>query len=92
MYRHEVGLIVDLQTDILDALTTRMMAPLAPLARAPKQIGRLNPILEINGELYVLQPQLMTAVAERQLERPVGNVDRHHDRIVAAISMVFNGF
>jgi toxin CcdB len=92
IYRHEVGLIVDVQTDILDGLTTRMMAPLVPLVGAPKQVGRLNPILEIEGELYVLQPQLMTAIAERQLDRPVGNILNHYDRIVAAIDMVFNGF
>ena len=92
IYRHDVGLIVDIQTDILDGLTTRMMAPLIPVERAPKTVGRLNPLLEIDGALYVLQPQLMTAIAERQLGRPVGNILRHYDQIVAAIDMVFHGF
>jgi len=54
--------------------------------------GRLNPVLDIDGDLYALQPHLMTAVEEKTLGRPVGNVLRHYDRIVAAVDMVFNGF
>lgn len=69
-----------------------MMAPLVAVQDAPSTAGRLNPVLEIDGEMYVLQPQLMTAISARKLGRPVGNILRHYDQIVAAISMVFNGF
>ena len=91
IYRHDIGLIVDLQTNLIDGLKTRLVAPVLPLERAPRPAGRLNPVLDIEGELYSLQPHLMTAVAERSLGRPVGNVLRHYDRIVAAVDMVFNG-
>jgi toxin CcdB len=92
IYQHDVGLIVDLQTNLIDGLKTRLVAPLIPLERAPRPAGRLNPVLDIDGELYSLQPHLMTAVAENTLGRPVGNILRHYDRIVSAIDMVFNGF
>lgn len=92
IYRVDGRLVVDLQTDILNGLTTRMLAPLVPVDEAPQSASRLNPILEIDGQFYALQPQLMTAVSQRQLGRPAGNILRHYDRIVAAIDMVFNGF
>jgi toxin CcdB len=92
VYRTASGFAVDVQTDLLYQLNTRLLVPLVPLASAPMPAGRLNPVLEIDGELYSLQPQLMAAVPDRELRRPVDNLLRHYDRIVAAIDMIFNGF
>jgi toxin CcdB len=92
LYRTASGFAVDVQTDLLYQLNTRLLVPLVPLASAPMPAGRLNPVLEIDGELYSLQPQLMAAVPDRELRRPVDNLLRHYDRIVAAIDMIFNGF
>ena len=92
LYRVEVGLVLDIQTDLLDGLTTRLVVPLLPLDGAPKPAGTLNPILDVGGQLYSLQPQMMAAVSHNALGRPVDNLLRHYDRIVAAIDMIFNGF
>jgi len=92
IYRHDIGLLVDLQTNLIDGLKTRLVAPLIPLEKAPQPAGRLNPVLDIDGAFYAFQPQLMTAVAANGLGRPVGNILRHYDRITSAIDMVFNGF
>jgi toxin CcdB len=92
LYRAEVGFILDIQTDLLDGLTTRLVVPLLPLRGAPRPAGRLNPVLDVDGQLYSLQPQMMGAVSARALGRPVDNLVRHYDRIVAAIDMILNGF
>jgi len=92
LYRAEVGFILDVQSNLLDDLTTRLVAPLLPLEGAPIPAGRLNPVLDIEGRLYSLQPQLMGAVPAHALGRRAGDASRHYDRIVAAIDMVFLGF
>lgn len=84
--------VLDVQTDLLDGLTTRLVVPLIAVEHAPLPAGRLNPVLEVNGDRYALQPQLMAAVPSRNLGHPVDNLLRHYDRIVAAIEMIFNGF
>lgn len=68
------------------------MVPLLPLHGAPRPAGRLNPVLDVDGLLYSLQPQMMGAISTHELGRPVDNLIRHYDRIVAAIDMILNGF
>jgi toxin CcdB len=92
LYRAEVGLLVDVQTNFLDGLTTRLVVPLYLLQDAPRPAGRLNPILDVDGQLYALQPQLMGAVWRNELGQPIDNLLRHYDRIVAALDMIFLGF
>lgn len=92
VYRSDGGLVLDLQTDILHGLTTRVVAPLLQVEQAPLSAGRLNPVLEVRGQLYVLHPQLMAAVPASSLGAPVENLLRHYDRIVAAVDMIFLGF
>lgn len=92
LYRWEPRLVVDVQTDLLDGLSTRNVIPLVPLRGAPVPASRLNPLLDIDGELFALQPQLMGAVPTVALGRPIDNLMRHYDRIVAAVDMIFLGF
>lgn len=92
VYRTQGSLAVDVQTNLLYGLTTRLLVPLIPVSGGPIPASRMNPVLEVTGELYSLQPQLMAAVPERSLGKPIDNVLRHYDRIVAAIDMIFNGF
>jgi toxin CcdB len=92
VYRTGEGLVVDVQTDLLYGLTTRLVVPLLSLNDGPIPAGRLNPVLDVLGELYALHPQLMGAVPTRELTRPIDNLKRHQDRISAAIDMIFLGF
>lgn len=92
VYRIAGGLVVDVQANLLSGLRTRVVVPLIPLHAAPQPAGRLNPVLDLNGELFALQPQFVTAVDRNELSQPVDNILRHYDRIVAALDMVFLGF
>jgi toxin CcdB len=53
---------------------------------------RLHPIIAIEGRSHVLATHLIAAVPIPELGSPIGSLDNHYDRIVAAIDMVFNGF
>ena len=92
VYRLGATLVLDVQTNLLSGLNTRLVAPLIPQRNAPISAGRLNPVFEIDGQLYSLQPQLIAAARRDAPQGPVDNLLRHHDRIVAALDMIFLGF
>jgi len=86
-------LVLDLQTDLIDT-GSRVVAPLFPLSDSPKPISRLEPILEINGEQYVLHTAEMAAIPSALIkEPPVADFSTSRDYdIRSALDMVFSGF
>ncbi len=92
LHRRLGRLVVDVQADIIPPVGTRLVVPLFEPDEVPRTMPRLHPILAIEGRSYVLATHLMAAVPVTELGRPVGSLDEHYDRIVAAIDMVFNGF
>lgn len=92
VFRLSGGLVVDVQTDLLSGLETRLVMPLLPLGSAPVPATRLNPVVDFQGDRYALQPQFMSAIAQRHLSKPLGSLDKDYDRVIASLDMIFNGF
>lgn len=92
VYRADRGFLLDVQTDLLGGLTTRIVVPLLPLDIAPHPGRKLNPSFTIEGRPYRMVTQFMSAVPAGQLGHPVGNLEAHYDEIVAALDMIFLGF
>lgn len=83
---------LDIQSNILPLLNTRLVVPLLPADKAPAPLRRLHPSLAINGHLLVMATHLMVAVPLKSLGKPVASAMNDYDEIVAAIDMLFNGF
>lgn len=93
VYRDARGrLLLDVQTDLLPDLVTRLVVPLLPVEAVPSPMKRLQPIFAFDGRSYVMATQLMAAVPVRSMGRPLGSLDERYDQIKAAIDMVFLGF
>ena len=86
------GYLLDVQTDLLDGLNTRIVVPLFPLAAAPEPADRLNPIFAIGGEDVVMATQYLAAVPLSMLTAPIGNMSELSTEITTALDMVFQGF
>lgn len=86
------GFLLDVQTDLLSDLNTRVVVPLLPTSTAPKPAARLNPIFEFNDEPVVMVTQFMAAVPTSILKNPVGQLDEEFAKITAAIDMLIQGF
>ncbi|WP_027059204.1 CcdB family protein [Mesorhizobium loti] len=86
------GYLLDVQSDILEGLSTRVVVPLMPPKIAPLPGRRLNPTFAINGKDHVMVTQFLSAFSVSELRNPEGNLSRHHDDIVAALDMLFQGF
>ena len=81
-------LVVDLQNKLFDGLATRVVAPLYPLNAKDKPILRLNPVVEIEGQLYLLAIQEMSALRVKSLGAKVASLEARRDEIVAAIDFL----
>lgn len=85
------GLLLDVQVDALSHLNVRVVAPLLPLAKAPKAASRLNPVFTIDGETYVMVTQYMLSVPAKVLKQTVCTLAGRYDEIVAALDVLFQG-
>ncbi|CCV10995.1 CcdB family protein [Mesorhizobium sp. STM 4661] len=88
----EGSYLLDVQSDMLDHFKTRVVVPLLPVAAAPSPMRKLHPIFEINGRKLIMATHLIATVAATELGESRLNLTRHHDDIVAALDMLFQGF
>jgi toxin CcdB len=85
-------LVVVLQSDLVDHLPTRLVAPLVPIDSAPSIVARLNPPISVNGTDYILATHLAAAVPVGQLGRVETMLREDEYAIRAAIDMLVIGF
>jgi toxin CcdB len=88
----EVPFLVSLQHGLLDALETRLVAPLVPTRPLGRTgITRLNPVVVVNGQRYLILMQQLGAVRARALGRPVDTLESHRSVIIAAMDLLVSG-
>ena len=90
--RNGEGYVLDVQADILDHLNTRVVVPLLPKKSAPQPANRLNPVVDIDGEAFVMVTQFLAAVPKSELGNTILSMDNSFAEITAALDMVFQGF
>ena len=83
--------VVDLQSDLLSELSTRLVAPAYPLGPTTPRITRLNPKLEVEGRQYFLATQEMAAIKKSLLGTTVGSAAARRDEIIVAIDLLITG-
>lgn len=92
VYQFGSGLVVDTQSNLLDALHTRVVIPLVPEEKAKRSAERLNPRFRIDGTTYVMMTEFLAAVPVAKLGIYVTNLSQHADEITAATDFLFQGF
>ena len=86
------GYLLDVQTDLLAGLNTRVVVPLLPLDTAPKAAKRLNPIFDIDNQSYLMATQFMAAMPETELKQKIGSLIEQQQEVSEALDMLFIGF
>ncbi|MCO6363541.1 CcdB family protein [Paracoccus sp. 08] len=86
------GCVLDVQSDVLNGLNTRIVVPLLRVVDAPIPAKRLNPVFEIGTEPHVMVTQFMAAIPRALLRNPVTTLDDRDSEIMAALDMVLTGF
>ena len=90
--KNGAGYLLDVQSDLLSGLNTRVVVPLLPKSSAPVPAQRLNPVFSINGLEVVMATQYMAAVPESELRFCSGSLAEQQDDIAAALDMLLLGF
>ena len=91
--RDDIPYLVDLQSNLLFALPSRWVAPLARTRLAPAGVPQaLCPIFNIAGESLVLLPHEAGPVEARLLKRPTDSLLPHAHDVVAALDALVSGF
>jgi toxin CcdB len=90
--RSAVPLLLDVQNDLLDDLETRVVVPLCPIATMKGRILRtLTPVLEIEGERFVMLTPQMAGIPKSELGAPVARVEQHRFEIISAVDFLLTG-
>ena len=88
---HGIPYVVVVQSDLLDALATRLTIPLATVEFANKSPDKLCPIVSVNGQRLRALAHYTAPLPTSSLRQIVGNVAVHASELVAAIDVVISG-
>jgi len=90
--RARVPYLLDVQSDLLDALATRVVVPLCkPEVLRGKLAERLNPVFEVEGRKMVLLTPELAGVSRKALGEQIANLAKRRDSIIAALDLVITG-
>jgi toxin CcdB len=86
--------LLDVQSDLLDGLDSRVVIPLRRRERFPAVplADRLTPTLFIAGAEFILETPKMGAVPRRALGAPLLSLAAEQARVTAAMDFLFQGF
>jgi toxin CcdB len=83
--------LLDLQDNMLDELSTRVVAPLVAVDAVGPPMRILNPRVTIDDNPYILLTHLLAAISKSSLGKPVGSASSQRDEIVGSIDLIFTG-
>jgi toxin CcdB len=86
-------LLVDIQTDLLENLQTRVVIPLARAATLTRRpMSNLTPVMRFEGVEFVLLTPQLAGIAAKELGTAAGDLANERQRILAAIDFLLLGF
>jgi toxin CcdB len=88
--RHIPYLLV-LQADLFDGLATRVVAPIIPLEMSGPKLDKLNPLVSISGDSYVVSIAELAGVPVQALGKCVASVTSSRLEVISALDFLFAG-
>lgn len=83
--------VVVVQSDLLDALPTRLTLPLSDFNAAAKVPTALCPVIVVKGQRFHALAHYAAPLPAKLLRRPVDNVVAQSSALVSAIDVVLSG-
>lgn len=92
LYRMADGqLVVVVQSDLLDQINTRVVAPLLPIGSVGRVLATLNPTVTLDGDTWLFMPQLAATLTLGELGTRIGSLAAMRDDMVRAIDALLSG-
>ncbi|MGE0666433.1 MAG: CcdB family protein [Sphingomonadales bacterium] len=98
VYRNDTGFgpripfLIDVQADFFSDIASRIVLPLQRTADVRRPLKHLNPIIELNGERFVVVTQDLFNTPIKGLGEKVGSLESHSDQLIRAIDFIILGF
>ncbi len=90
--RARIPYLLDVQSDLLDSLSTRIVVPLCkPDVLSGKPAERLNPVFEVDGRRMVMLTPELAGVSRKTLGERVANLAAERLSIIAALDLAITG-
>lgn len=85
--------LLDVQSDLLEDLGTRVVIPLTSASAATKRgaMQTLTPLCTVEGKPYVLMTPQLAGIATNELGPPVADLSDDRQTIIAALDLLFTG-
>jgi toxin CcdB len=84
--------LLEVQADLLSALSTTVVVPLAaPAVLEGKPISRLNPIVSFEGDDWVLMTQELAAMRRKALGLRLGDLSAMRADVIKAFDLLLTG-
>jgi toxin CcdB len=88
----EYPLLVDVQSDLLSDLATRVVIPLCPASVLGGRLVRtLMPVVDVAGDAYALLTPQLAGIPRKQLGEAVGSLAASRGEITAALDLLISG-
>jgi toxin CcdB len=85
-------LLLDVQSDLLADLNTRVVVPLCPTSAVQGSlIKTLVPVFDIDGEQYAMLTPQLAGVSKKQVGSKVADLAGCRDEIIAALDLLITG-
>ena len=90
--RNAYPFILDIQSNLIDDIATRIVVPLALYSKFKnEELKSLTPRVSFDGEdLLILIPQL-SSISSKSLKNPIGTFSHLRDEIIAALDLAITG-
>lgn len=90
----EIPYLLDVQSDLLHGLETRVVVPLRRRDRFPAATlpNNLTPTFKVGKVECILETPKLAAVPRRLLKKPVASLAASQFQITAALDFLFQGF
>jgi toxin CcdB len=90
--RTRFPLLLDIQSDLLKGLATRVVVPLALASAArARSMRSLTPVLKFEGKEFLMLTPQFAGITARELGPAVGDLASDRDKIVAALDFLLSG-
>ena len=89
--RRAVPYLLDVQTDLLDLLATRVVVPLVRADAAGGAAERLNPTFVIDGKSVVMSTAELAGVPLSALGESIESLDARRAEILGAHALLYTG-
>ena len=90
--RSKYPYLVDIQSDLLSDVGTRVVVPLIKRTAATRRpIKNLMPVVRVDEQEFIMVVPQLAAIATGALGDPVGSAAQHRDEVLAALDFLITG-